>query len=715
MGEETLQLVKDRGHLLLKCLCWVQLTTVVFLGSFLLFVSEPLIGRILLPFLGSSIHIWLICLTFFQGLLLLGYLYAHAIAPRIGIWHLLVLLLPLICLPFAVSTEPDPHAPILSLVLVLASRFSLPFAVLSTTVVVVQSWLSRSRAHQLYEPYSLYAASNAGSLVGLLGYAFLIEPQMGVRAQSQVWAVGYLCFIVLMVATWRNLMPSPKIGFAECVQDGEGPSKSGPSFRTYGAWILLSALPSAFLLAVTNFISMEVGSFPLIWVVPLSLYLGSFIVTFRTRGGVPRLLSILWPEILLFASAFYFIGAGGGIIILLGCLLSFTLICIAAHGRLYEIRPPIKWLTNFYLTTAFGGFLGGVLVSIVAPLVFSRYYEYLILILLLGGVFWQLRGEIFRSFWIRASRLIVIGRGVFLVVVLIHIAFAALPSGETVKFTYRNFYGTYRISDFVPPGHPQDGIRVLEHGKTVHGAQMLNASLQMTPIYCYYPKGGYPDVYETTPRPLRAAVIGLGAGVICTYVDPRDILVFFEIDPDNERIARQWFTYLSKCRAEVKVISGDGRLSLKNYGEKGFRFDIINVDAFSGDGIPVHLLTKEALQVYLSRLTDNGVILFHISNRYYHLFPVVKSTIAELNLFGVMNVLLPKQKTGNYQLFPSLVAIARNPERLKTLIDRGWVGFSEKDGLTKVRPWTDDYINVITPLRETLKNVGLFRLGRANY
>jgi hypothetical protein len=712
MDDQNLQMVTNRDNLPNKYLYRILLTAVVFLGSFLLFVSEPLIGRLLLPFLGGAIHIWLICLTFFQGMLLLGYLYAHVVARKIGFWHLLILLLPLISLPFAVHTEPNPRAPILSLVLVLASRFSLPFVVLSTTVVVVQSWLSRSTVRQLYDPYSLYAASNAGSLIGLLGYAFTIEPQMGVRAQSVAWAVGYICFLILMGVTWYYLMRSHRTEPAGDANNSGEESKCGPPFSAYGTWILLSSLPSAFLLAVSNFISMEIGSFPLIWVVPLSLYLGSFIVTFRINGGVPRLLNILWPEILLFASVFYFIGTGG-VLVILGCLLSFTIICIVAHGRLYEIRPPTKWLTNFYLATAFGGFLGGVSVSVVAPLIFSRYHEYLILILLFGGVFWQLRGEIFKRFWLHVSRLVVVARVVFLAVVFLHIAFAALPSGEAVKFRYRNFYGTYRISDFVPAGHPEDGIRVLEHGKTVHGAQMLSASLQMTPIYCYYPKGGFPDVYETTPRPLRAAIIGLGAGAICAYAEPRDTLVFFEIDPDNHQIAKKWFTYLSKCKGEVKVISGDGRLSLKDYGEKGARFDIINVDAFSGDGIPVHLLTKEALQIYLSRLADDGVILFHISNRYYHLFPVVKSTIAELNLSGVINVLLPKEKSGNYQLFPSLVAVAKNPERLKTLINRGWVGFSDKDGLTKVRPWTDDYINVITPLRETLKNVGLFRLGRS--
>jgi hypothetical protein len=264
MDDQNLQMVTNRNNLQNKHLHRILLTVVVFLGSFLLFVSEPLIGRLLLPFLGGAIHIWLICLTFFQGMLLLGYLYAHVLARKIGFWHLLILFLPFISLPFTVPTEPNPHTPTFSLLLVLASRFSMPFVVLSTTVVVVQSWLSRSKVREFYEPYSLYAASNAGSLTGLLGYAFMIEPQMGVRAQSVAWAVGYIFFLILMAITWYYLMRDQRIEPAEDANKSEKGSKCGPAFSAYGTWILLSSLPSAFLLAVSNFISMEIGSFPLI-------------------------------------------------------------------------------------------------------------------------------------------------------------------------------------------------------------------------------------------------------------------------------------------------------------------------------------------------------------------------------------------------------------------------------------------------------------------
>jgi protein-L-isoaspartate O-methyltransferase len=692
----------------------ILLVTVVFSGSFLLFVSEPLIGRLLLPFLGGAIHIWLVCLMFFQGMLLLGYLYAHLVAGRIGSGHLLLLFLPLINLPFSAHAEPNPHTPILSLVVVLISRFSLTFVILSTTVVVVQSWLSRSKVGQYYEPYSLYAASNAGSLVGLLGYAFIIEPLMGIRLQSIAWAIGYFGFVFLMFITWYCLKRDRTKESAKDMEKGEEISERAPHFSSYGAWILLSSLPSAFLLAVSNFISMEVGSFPLIWVLPLSAYLGSFIVTFRAGGGVPRILNLIWPEMLLLAAAFYFIGSGS-VVAILGCLLTFSIICIVAHGRLYEMRPATKWLTNYYLATALGGFLGGVSIGLAVPFMFNRYYEYLILLLIFGIVFWWLRGESLEGVWTRLPRVVVIGRVLFLTVVLVHIALSALPiSQEAVKFRHRNFYGTYRIYDFIPRDDPRGGIRILQHGKTLHGAQMLDSSSEMIPVYYYYRGGGFSDVFETTPKPSQTAVIGLGAGVISVFAEPRDTVVFFEIDPDNHRIAKQWFTYLDRCKGKVSVINGDGRLSLRNYGKDGGRFDIIIVDAFSGDAIPVHLLTREAIELYLSRLKEDGIVLFHISSRYYHLYPVVKSTIADLNLAGVMNVLIRPQKLGRYQLFPNLVAVAKNPERLKPLINRGWFRFSEKDGLPKLRPWTDDYIDIITPLMMTVKNVGLFHFGHSN-
>lgn len=688
------------------------LTATVFLSAFLLFVSEPLIGRLLLPSLGGAIHVWLICLMFFQAMLLVGYLYAHLVAPKIGRWHLLLLLLPLVNLPLRVSVEPGIQSPFSSLLVILLTRFGLPFTALSTTVVVVQSWVSRSHIVENYEPYPLYAASNAGSLIGLFSYAFVTEPLLGVKTQTLAWMVLYIVFIFLMVLN-RYTLQIPSIGEKNSFRKiaAESPEKA-PGFSKYGTWILLSSLPSALLLTVTNFISMEIGSFPMIWVIPLSLYLLSFVVTFRRKGGVPRLLQIFWLEILLFAFIFYLVSSLSFYTIF-GCFLVFCLICILAHGKLYETRPPTRWLTNFYLTTAVGGLLGGASVSLLTPLIFNRYLEYPILLLGFLMILGRLRDDSFKQFWAKAPRVLVLGRIIFIVMLLLLIGLEAMPSSkEIVKYRHRNFYGTYRIFDILSSASHDGSIRILAHGKTLHGAQMLDPSLQSTPVTYYYRGGGISDVYKIIPKPRRMAVIGLGAGVVSTYVEEGESLTFFEIDPDNYSIAKEWFTYLNQCKGNVNVISGDGRLSLQKAAKSGIRYDVIFVDAFSGDGIPFHLLTREAMEVYLNGLTEDGVILLNISNRYYHLRPVIKATASMLSLYGVMNNMAPSRRLERYQTPPNCVVLAKNPKRLQVLMDQGWIMFSKKDGLGDVKPWTDDYIDVISPLMEIIKNVGLLNTSK---
>lgn len=688
------------------------LIAVVFLSAFLLFVSEPLIGRLLLPFLGGAAHVWLICLMFFQAMLLVGYLYAHLIAPKIGRWHLAFLLLPFINLPFNITSEPNIQSPFSSLLVILLTRFGLPFIVLSTTVVVAQSWVSRSYIKEDYEPYPLYAASNAGSLLGLLSYAFIVEPWFGVKTQTLLWMVFYIVFILLMALTRYVLRIPPKSEQSSFKKPYEESLQKPPGYSKYGTWLLLSSLPSALLLAVTNFVSMEIGSFPMIWVIPLSLYLLSFVVTFRTKGGVPRLLQVFWLEVLLLAFVFYFVSSLSFYTIF-GCFLVFCLICISAHGKLYETRPPTRWLTNFYLTTAVGGFLGGASVSLLTPLIFNRYLEYPILLLCLLAILGWSRDVSFKQFWVKASRVLVVGRVIMLAMLLFIIGLEAMPSSrESVKYRHRNFYGTYRIFDIRPSDPHFGGLRILAHGKTMHGAQLLDPDLQSTPVAYYFKGGGISDVYEMMPKSRRMAVIGLGAGVVCTYAEQGENLTFFEIDPDNYHIAKNWFTYLNQCKGNVNVIHGDGRLSLQKVVKDGSRYDIIFVDAFSGDGIPFHLLTQEAMEIYLNGLAQDGVILFNISNRYYHLRPVIKATASMLNLSGVVNNMAPKWKLEGYQTPPNCVVLAKNPKRLQTLIDQGWIMFSKKDGLGHVRPWTDDYIDVISPLAEIIKNVGLLNTSK---
>lgn len=675
------------------------LTGMVFLGATLLFGMEPLVGRILIPYFGGAAHVWLTSLMFFQGMLLVGYLYAHLFAQRLGRWHLLLLLLPLINLPLGATTRPSPETPLLTLLQVLLLHFALPFAVLSTTAVVAQLWLARSTAGQRHEPYPLYAASNAGSLLALFGYAFLAEPFLGVHAQSFAWTGGYIIYSALVVAAWFTLRPAKGSTRSLPEKSFDLQPEKAPAAKDYVLWLLLSSLPSAFLLTVTNFIALEVGSFPMVWVFPLALYLGSFVVTFRSNGGVPRLLGELWPEIMICGFFLYFSPPHSLLCVITPLLVLFT-VCLLAHGELYERRPPVNFLTNYYLTMAFGGFLGGVAVSLLAPSIFPGLFEYPIILVALLITFWWCRRTKFLASLRKSPVLLKIRCGLILGILGltgVFLGFQSQITGSTCQFRHRNFYGTYHILDTPPSEKSPGGLRKLMHGNTVHGGQLLSRDQRRTPILYYYLGGAIADVYGIMPSPRHIAVVGLGAGVVSAYTHTDDTLTYFEIDPDNEKIARTWFTYMDDTDARVRVVPGDGRLSM-NEAAKGINYDIITIDAFTGDGIPTHLLTREAMEVYLSRLAKDGIILFHITNRYYDLRSVIKSTSRQLNLSGVMNI-----KVSQTQLPPNgapsvCVALSRNPENLKPLLARGWVAFGEGDGLNECSPWTDDYINILAPL-----------------
>ena len=679
-------------------LAMVVLTGMVFVGAILLFGLEPLAGRLLTPYFGGAAHVWLTCLMFFQAVLFIGYLYAHLFARKLGVWHMAILALPLINLPLQLHAQPDPHAPLLHLLSVLSLYVAMPFAVLSTTAVVAQAWLTHSRVGQHQDPYPLYAASNAGSLIALLGYTFIAEPLMGVKLQSVAWSLTYVLYVALVVASWYLLRP--RLGSAAA----HGPEQIEVATTTigridYGKWLLLSCLPSAFLLAVTNYIALEVGSFPLTWILPLALYLGSFIVTFRTGGGVPRMIRNLWPEILLAGMLVYLLGPVHWLAIL-GHLAVFFLICLVSHGTLYELRPPASHLTNFYLTSALGGWIGGALISLGAPFVFPALFEYPIIVVLFAPVLWWCREKPFTSLRTSLSYVAVVARAV----VLAFLVFLIVKEGwetmkEPVRFRHRNFYGTYTIWDVEK--YPSD-VRQLLHGRTIHGAQILDEDKRREPIMYYFIGGGISDVYETTPPVRRMAVLGLGAGAAAAYVKPGESMTYYEIDPDNEEIARHWFSYLNDCRGDVRVIVGDGRLSLQKVGRDEPPYDIIHMDAFTGDGIPTHLLTREAIEIYLERLDDNGVILFHVSNRYYELRPILKAVAEQMGLAGAVNVPTPKTELKANQSATWCVALSRRPDRLKKLVDRGWLPFGSGDGLRKATPWTDDYINILWPLWESM-------------
>jgi hypothetical protein len=343
------------------------------------------------------------------------------------------------------------------------------------------------------------------------------------------------------VAAWFQLRPDRErnIQTSEVASEIE---QDKVTSLTYARWLLLSSLPSAFLLAVTNFIALEVGSFPLTWVLPLALYLGSFIVTFSNRGGVPRFLKILWPEILLITFILYLRESSHWLAII-GHLSFFFMICLVAHGTLYERRPLPGHLTNFYLTIALGGWIGGAVISLAAPFIFKGLFEYPILVALFGASFWWCCD---RSSVLRRARTSVLVAGSRILIIVAMLAVIGTESWalwqEPIKFRHRNFYGTYRIKDEPSVEGLPGGLRKLLHGRTLHGAQLLDPDMRQTPISYFYLGGGIADVYQTTNAPRRIAVLGLGSGAVAAYAKKADRITYYEIDPDNEKIARQWFT-----------------------------------------------------------------------------------------------------------------------------------------------------------------------------
>ncbi|OGS95885.1 MAG: hypothetical protein A3H31_00450 [Gallionellales bacterium RIFCSPLOWO2_02_FULL_57_47] len=667
----------------------------VFLGAFLAFGMEPIVGRMVTPFFGGAVHVWTTSLMVFQGLLLLGYLYAHLVAPRIGAAHLLVLLLPLLQWPLGFVSEIAPQASVAVLIAELMKQISLPFAVLCTTAVVAQSWWSRSLLGRAGEPYPLYGISNVGALTALLAYPFMVEPIMGVNIQRWVWSAGYLLYAAVVAWTWHLLRSVPDS--VAPVSAGQTEDESLPKL-TVLRWLMLSAAPSALLLAVTNVIATEVGSFPLVWVLPLALYLASFIVAFRDREGVFERLGEYWPDLAVLALAIYVFGVNWVTLPLI--LFVFFALCVSAHKQLYRLRPHPRRLTGYYLALAVGGWVGGVLVSLVAPMVFSGLWEYPLAVLAVAAARWQRSVSSPLHWWKEAPiwkggpRLagLMIGGAVL----CNHYWNVAVSSPDV--YALRNFYGVSRVLT-VPEERGMPSFRVLIHGATAHGMQYLAPGRRVEPLGYYYRGGALYQALSLRQVPSRVAMLGLGAGGALPWFDAGESMDIYEIDPDIEWIARNWFTYLEDSPAQVRVRIGDARLKLMEEAKRGAAgYDIIFLDAFAGDGVPTHLLTTEALDIYLGLLAKNGILVFHISNRFYDLRPVLKAAAQMHGLAAVYTSRLVEPT--NMMGTPTLVVVmARHKERLAPLLEqKGWARMGEGDGLYVLHPWTDDYVNILAPL-----------------
>lgn len=589
------------------------LTAFVFVGAALVFTLEPLAGRLLLPAFGSAFHVWSTALMFFQGALFAGYLYAHLLAPRLGRLHLLVLLAPLPLLPFVAPAVAGPPS-VLALLAALALTFGLPMVVLSSTSVVAQRWLA---ADPSAEPYRLYAASNAGSLLALVLYVAVLEPALGLDAQAWLFAGGYGLYVVLGGVALHRATP-----IADAASVGPRPPLGRLAY-----WTLLAAAPSALSLAVTNVFVLDVGNVPLVWVAPLAVYLLTFVLAFGRAAFHPAWLRRFFPHVAVVGVvAFSLAGGVEGASVLLHLAVLF-LVAAAAHGELHAARPAPASLTWFYLALALGGWLGAALVALAAPACFDGVWEYpLALFAVVGVVAVGRRARVASGgpgpAWASLAVVAVVGLAAIL---------ARAPEADVVE-ARRGPYGVHRVVRLRDGGVRSLGLL---SGRTVHGRQRFaddGATLLREPLGYYHREGPLGAVLAALPSPRRVGVVGLGVGALAGHLEAGDHVTFHELDPRVVDLARRRFTFLDGP-AHVEVVLGDARRTLDDADRAGAPpYDLLFLDAFAGDAVPLHLLTAEALALYRRRVRPDGLVLFHVSNRYLRLEPVVLGAARHLGL-----------------------------------------------------------------------------------
>lgn len=562
----------------------------IFAGAFLLFQVQPLMGRWLLPWFGGSPSVWTACLLFFQLLLLAGYAWSHSVAgSRSYQWiHLSLLGAAAVLTTSAQPSPPTGTHPTWEVLRILAVNIGVPYFVLSTASPLIQRF-SASAA-----PYRLYALSNAGSLIGLLSYPFVIEPIWGLHRQWRIWTFAFAAFCAVY-----SFIPVR----------GAAQRNSGGGWNWL--WPAASAGGSVLLMAVTNQMTQEIAASPFLWVLPLALYLITFILAFGSaRFYRPALFAGLIAAALPLACIVKAVGLRAPLLahIVVNAVALFVgaMIC---HGELAASKPPREGLTRFYLMISVGGALGGLLVALVAPLLFTNFAEFEIA--LAAPCLLLLRSA---------------PRGTQRILVLaILIAGATLLSegSGTTLASNRNFFGLLRVSE-------EGGKRSLSHGRVTHGYQFTDPARRDWPTAYYGPESALGKALTTMPRPMRVGVIGLGVGTAAAYTRPGDVMRFYEINPEVERFARRYFTYLSDAKGKVEVVIGDARMELEK--EPAQAFDLLAVDAFSSDSVPAHLLTTQAADVYRRHLKPGGRLLFHITNQYLDLEPVVRGLAQHLGM-----------------------------------------------------------------------------------
>jgi hypothetical protein len=593
----------------------------IFLSSFLLFLVQPIIAKQILPWFGGSAAVWTTCLVFFQSVLLAGYAYADATvrlgSRRQAFVHVALLGASLLFLPILASSGWKPQGneePIARILLLLGATIGLPYFLLSTTTPLVQAWYWRRFRSAV--PYRLFALSNLASLGALLGFPLVFEPAFDLKALGWGWSLVYAGFVVLCGIL--------ALGSAEGEAKAPATPRTDPPVPGVQlGWLALSAMGSVMLLAVTNHITQNIASVPFLWVVPLALYLVSFILAFDHPRWYVRPFFVAALAVALPAMA-YFVPSLNLAAAMPVFLVGLFAACMFCHGELARARPDPAHLTRFYLMISLGGALGAVLVAIVAPLTLPGYYELGIALVALAIVLLsRLRGP---ALW---------GGAAVAAATAVLAVQAAYDYTRGVRVMERDFYGVVRTVDHDEPV----AYRAMYHGAIMHGGQLLDDAWRHTPADYFSPSSGYGRVFtslrEVRRRPLSVGVIGLGAGVLGAWMKPGDRLVFYEISPRVVDIARREFTFLADTAARTEVVLGDGRLSLEREPPRGY--DVLGIDAFSGDSVPMHLLTREAMALYVKHLKPDGVIVFQATNRYIDLLPVVKRVAAEFG-FEALNV-----------------------------------------------------------------------------
>ena len=715
-----------------------------------MFIVEPIVAKAVLPTLGGAPMVWNTCVVFFQTVLLAGYGYAYATSRwlesrRHAFVYGILLALPLLVLPFATHVDalPPGKGPTGWLLLQLFGLIGLPFFVLSTAAAVLQRWFSTTRDRSARDPYFLYAASNLGSLLALIAYPSVVEPMLRLRDQSRVWTIGYAVFVAAAyacaVVVWRrpsssqDALPAPLDPSAPGV---EGTVPVSPLRRA--RWVALAFIPSSLMLAVTSYFSTDIAAVPLLWIVPLSLYLLTFVIAFGSRSRSLAAIADRALPLLVLPLATLMVAQGElplWFLIPLH-LLAFVMAGLVCHSKLAADRPPPSSLTEFYFWIALGGMLGGMFNTLAAPVLFNGVVEYPLALVL--ACFFRSgtasAEERPRDRWMDVAAPLAVGAltagSLAAIARLNHeprmiMAAMAVPAfvafhrsrSRTIRFALalgamllaggwvrdargrmlhveRTFFGVYRVSVDDLGSH-----RVLFHGTTLHGMQAIDPARRHEPLSYYHRTGPFGQAFphlRSVTETSEIAVVGLGVGSLASYATGGQRWTFYELDPAVERLARteEYFTYLRDCGDRCRVVLGDARVSLA--GALPRQYDLMVIDAFSSDAIPIHLLTYEAVALYLSRLRDGGVLAMHISNRHLSLGPVLARLAAAHRLVAIQQQEHVKTPSSDGKSESDWVLLAARAEDLGSLpADARW----KVPMVSASTPlWTDDASSILSVL-----------------